>query len=67
MNKDAVIVLHGFFALPNLEKLEVVNAVNEYFDAVGEREAIRRRFDDLFAELDVLGQAIECKCCGRTV
>lgn len=67
MNKDAVIVLHGFFALPNLEKLEVVNAVNEYFDAVSEREAIRRRFDDQFAELNVIGKGIECKCCGRGI
>ncbi|MGD9627959.1 MAG: hypothetical protein AB7V18_01800 [Pyrinomonadaceae bacterium] len=65
MNKDAVMVLHGFFSLPNLDKLEVVNAVNEYFDAVSEREAIRRRFDDQFAELNVIGNGVECKCCGR--
>jgi len=30
MDKDATIIIHGFLSVPNLEKLQIVNAINEY-------------------------------------
>ncbi|HQU90811.1 MAG TPA: hypothetical protein PLK77_00865 [Pyrinomonadaceae bacterium] len=64
MNKDAIVVLHGFFQLPNLEKKKVVDAINNYFDST-EREPIRAEYDDAFKQLSVDDPAFECKCCGR--
>jgi hypothetical protein len=65
MEKDATIVFHGFLSLPNKEKMQIVNAINEYFDST-EREPIRAGHDKRFDDLDVIGNAIECKCCGRS-
>jgi len=65
MDRDATIIIHGFLQVPNLEKLQIVNAINDYFDAVTERESIRAEHDSRFLELDVIGNNIECKCCGR--
>lgn len=65
MDKDAVIVFNGFLNLPNKERLQVVNAINDYFDNLSEREAIRAEHDRRFAEIDPVGSSIECKCCGR--
>jgi len=64
MNDDATVVLHGFFQLPNLEKLKVVEAINEYFDST-EREPIRVRHDHRFEKLKMADPDFECKCCGR--
>ena len=64
MDSDAVIVIHGFLALPNLEKIKVVDAMNEYFDST-EKEPVRAKYDELFESLGVIENEIECKCCGR--
>jgi len=50
MNKDAIVVLHGFFQLPNLQKKKVVDAIDDYFDSM-DREPIRAEYDRLFVEL----------------
>ena len=60
MTDDAAVVFHGFLSLPNLEKLEIIEAINEYFDS-NDREPIRAANDERFASIE-LG---ECKCCGR--
>ena len=39
MNKDITVIMHGFLKLPNLDKLKVVEAINEYFDS-NDREPI---------------------------
>lgn len=62
MENDAIIVIHGFLQLPNLQKLKVVEAMNDYFDSM-EKEAIRAKHDAAFAGLDI--DSIDCKCCGR--
>jgi hypothetical protein len=62
MTDDAALVFHGFLNLPNLEKLAVIESINEYFDSM-EREPIRAENERRFAELDFT--AIKCKCCGR--
>jgi len=62
MTDDAAIVFHGFLNLPNLEKLSVVEAINEYFDS-NDREPIRAENEKRFSEIAATGT--KCKCCGR--
>lgn len=62
MNDDITIIFNGFLNLPNLDKLKLVEAINEYFDA-NEREPIRKANDEKFAELDLTERT--CCCCGR--
>ena len=65
MNKDAIVVLHGFFQLPHLQKKKVVDAINDYFDSV-EREPIRAEYDREFAKIQSEESSFECKCCDRS-
>ena len=62
MTDDAAVVFHGFLNLPNLEKLSLVEAINEYFDSM-ERDPIRAENEKRFAQMDL--SAKKCKCCGR--
>lgn len=64
MDRDATIVLNGFLALPNREKMKVVEAMNEYFDST-DKERIRAEHEERFESLNVIENDIECKCCGR--
>lgn len=66
MNKDAVLVLRGFFQLPNLEKKKVVDKINEYFDEISAREAIRNDIELQFEAIRAAEDEFGCKCCGRT-
>lgn len=61
-NKDITVLMHAFFQLPNLEKLKLVESINEYFDS-NEREKIRAEHERLYAEIDPANDI--CKCCGR--
>ena len=63
MNSKTTIVFHGFLQLANLDKLELVNAINEYFDST-EREPIRNAAEDEFEKLKTAG-GLQCPCCGR--
>ena len=65
MNDDALMIVRGFLQLPALEKKKVVDALNHYFDALNEREEIRRDIEARFTELAVVENGVECKCCGR--
>ena len=60
LSDDAAVVFHGFLNLPNLEKLALVESINEYFDS-DDREPIRAANDEQFASIDLQ----DCKCCGR--
>jgi len=64
MTDNVAIVFHGFLNLPNLEKLQLVEAVNEYFDSM-DREPIRRENEEKFSKLGVGSEARKCTCCGR--
>lgn len=64
MSEDVTVVFHGFLNLTNLEKLKLVESINEYFDSM-EREPIRTANDASFAELNVGKGERKCKCCGR--
>jgi hypothetical protein len=63
MTEDATVVFHGFLNLPNLEKLTVIEAINEYFDSMN-REPIRAENEERFAAID-FAAGKKCKCCGR--
>lgn len=65
MNKDAIVVLHGFFQLAHLQKKKVVDAINDYFDSL-DREPIRAEYDSAFAKLEADEPSFECKCCERS-
>jgi len=41
MKDDLTMVFHGFLNLPNLDKLKLVEIMNDYFDNLDRREAIR--------------------------
>ena len=62
MTDDAAVVFHGFLNLPNLEKLSLVEAINEYFDSM-ERDPIRAENEKRFAQMVLTAK--KCKCCGR--
>ncbi|HRA41852.1 MAG TPA: hypothetical protein PK108_15035 [Pyrinomonadaceae bacterium] len=50
LSDNAVVVFHGFLNLPNLEKLSIVEAINEYFDSI-DRDPIRTEIDARFDEI----------------
>ena len=64
MNENVTVVFHGFLNLPNLEKLKLVESINEYFDSM-EREPIREANEQAFAAVGVGSTGKICKCCGR--
>ena len=64
MDRDATVVLHGFFQLPHLQKKKVVDAINDYFDSM-DREPLRAEHDHRFDEILAADPDFECKCCGR--
>ncbi len=64
MNENVTVVFHGFLNLANLEKLQLVESINEYFDS-NHREPIREENEKKFAELDLNSGKSVCKCCGR--
>ena len=64
MNDDAIVILHGFFQLPHLQKKKIVDAINDYFDSM-DREPIRAEYDRAFEKIKKDSPNFECKCCGR--
>ena len=63
MKENTTIVYHGFMQLAALEKLELVNAINEYFDS-NDREPIRAAADMEFENVRNEAKPFECPCCG---
>jgi hypothetical protein len=64
MEDNVTVVFHGFLNLATREKMEIVNAINEYFDSTN-REPIRAANEDAFTKLGIGSEGRECKCCGR--
>ena len=64
MNENVTLVLHGFLNLPNLDKLQLVEAINEYFDS-NYREPIRNENRWRFKEINLEAADFIYKCCGR--
>jgi hypothetical protein len=63
MEENITVVFHGFLNLPNLEKLKLVEMINDYFDS-NEREPIRKANEEEFAQINFNAEN-RCKCCGR--
>ena len=63
LNENVTVVFSGFLNLSNLQKLQMVEAINEYFDS-NHRELIRAendlRFDKIFKTPNW-----KCVCCPR--
>jgi hypothetical protein len=64
MDENVMIVFHGFLNLSMREKMQMVGAMNDYFDSV-HREPIRAENEKWFKELDLSADGRVCKCCGR--
>ncbi|MBP6003162.1 MAG: hypothetical protein KA746_06990 [Pyrinomonadaceae bacterium] len=65
MNKNLQLAFNGFLSLPNLDKMKMVELINEYFDS-NDKESIRAAHDLTFSELSLSGDAGErCVCCGK--
>ncbi|MEK7722717.1 MAG: hypothetical protein AAB336_00040 [Acidobacteriota bacterium] len=64
MNENLTTVLHGFFNLTMKEKMQLVEAMNEYFDSTT-REPIREANEVEFQKIGLDGEKKTCKCCGR--
>ena len=65
MNIDLNTVFNGFLHLPNLDKLKLVEMINEYFDS-NDKESIRELHDLRFAEIAKSADARDkCVCCGN--
>jgi len=67
MTDNAAIVFHGFLNLTNLEKLKLVEVMNDYFDNIPIRESIRAENEKRFAELRKDTSKTTCKCCSQTI
>jgi len=64
MKENMTVLFDGFLNLPNLEKLKLVKAINDYFDS-NDREPIRRANKAKLAEINFDATESKCKCCGR--
>jgi hypothetical protein len=64
IDDDITVVLHGFLNLAHLQKLRLVEAINDYFDS-NDRDPIRAGNEQAFASIDISAGSWRCKCCGR--
>lgn len=64
MNENITLVFHGFLNLPNLEKLKLVEAINDYFDS-NDREPIRAAHEAEFKKINLDAPCFVCQCCGK--
>ena len=64
MTDNTAVVFHGFLNLSMREKMELVTAINEYFDSTN-REAVREANEKRFADMNVGSDGKPCKCCRR--
>lgn len=64
MDENVLVVFHGFLNLSTKEKMQMVGAMNDYFDAV-HREPIRAENEEKFKQVDFRPGGKTCKCCSR--
>jgi hypothetical protein len=67
MTDNTAIVFHGFLNLSMLEKKALVDAMNEFFDEIPERERIRRANAEVLSNVRSENSEIKCSCCGAPV
>lgn len=61
INENIIQVFEGFLNLKNLEKLKLIEEINNYFDS-SDREAVRAEHKVRFSHL---AKDKICKCCGK--
>ena len=64
MEENITNVFHGFLNLKNLEKLRLVEEINNYFDSTN-REPIRAENEAKFNNIVLNSANSSCKCCGQ--
>lgn len=64
MNENITTVFHGFLNLTMKEKMQLVEAMNGYFDST-QREKIREVNEVEFRKIEFESENKICKCCGR--
>jgi hypothetical protein len=62
MSENVTIVFHGFLNLTTKEKMQMVEAINNYFDS-NNREPIRAENEHQFGEINI--SKTKCACCNR--
>lgn len=63
LSDNGALVFRGFLNLSNLEKLTIVEAINEYFDS-NDRQPIRADIERRFMEIPTSTPGWTCVCCG---
>ncbi len=61
---NIAVAFHRFLQLPNLEKLQMVEAINEYFDS-NNKESIREENVVLVERIQGANGSDKCISCGR--
>lgn len=64
MNENMTMVFHGFLNLTMKEKMQLVEAMNDYFDSTN-REPIREANEVEFRKIEFDSVGKTCRCCGR--
>lgn len=64
MNENITLIFRGFLNLTNLEKLKLVEEINEYFDS-NDRQSIRKTNEEQFEKIETSAADWKCKCCGK--
>ncbi len=62
MKEKTTFVFNGFLQLSNLDKLDLVNSINEYFDST-ERDPIRMAAEERFEKVLESEGSAKCPCC----
>lgn len=64
LEDNVIVVFAGFLNLNTKEKMQLVSAINEYFDS-NNREPIRAENEKKLQNINFDAAEIVCKCCGR--
>jgi len=64
MSDNVTVVFRGFLNLAAREKMELVEAINGYFDSM-DREPIQAANEEAFGKVEIRPKGSACKCCGR--
>lgn len=64
MEENVTLVFRGFLNLNGKEKLELVEAINNYFDS-NNREPIREENEAGFEDINLDKNGKSCVCCGK--
>jgi len=64
MDRDVLLVLHGFLSLTEAQKLELIKQINNYNDS-SDKSTFARDIGGKVKSIDLGPLSSGCKCCGR--